>query len=512
MAASVRGGGKGGRSGRSDATLVPEALGWAWRLKIRGNRQSAIGNPISDIGYSTIMIAYLDLPSGLSGDMMLGCLLDAGWPLDGLRDAVARLKLPIGEWSIEARRVMKGVMAATRVEVRAAEGHVHRGLADIRAMIESSDHSLRVRGDAVRVFTRLAEAEARVHGTTVEAIHFHEVGAVDAIIDVVGACAGLEALGVEALYGGAVPLGEGWVRAAHGRVPVPAPAVLNLLTEAAAPIRPTPQRPDGEPSGELLTPTGAALLAGLAKFVQPPMNLERVGVGAGKKECPWPNIARMWIGEPSADARPELVELHANLDDLSPQLTAAAAEALLAAGARDVWLSPITMKKGRAATMLGVLCDAAREAALARMMLEQTSTLGVRVVPVAHRYTAERSMHEVATRYGPIAIKAKRLEGRCVGAMPEYEACKAAAERAGVSVKQVHDQATAAALRWLAEQPQATTPPSAPQRSAVQGHSHSHSHPHTHGHGHEHEHEHGHDHDHDHGHHEQRDHGHGHGH
>ncbi len=239
------------------------------------------------------MIGYLDIPSGISGDMFLGCLVDVGWPIESLRRVVESLKLDACEWSVAARSVMKGSMRATLMEVHAAEGHVHRHLSDIREMIERSDLSDAIKSRSIAVFRRLASAEAKVHGSTPEEIHFHEVGAVDAIIDIVGSAAGLAELGIDKLYASSVPLGPGWAQTQHGQIPLPAPATLELLAAAGALTRPAPG------AGEWVTPTGAALLAEFATFQQPAMNLQKIGVGAGRKMPPGPTSPASGSANPS---------------------------------------------------------------------------------------------------------------------------------------------------------------------------------------------------------------------
>ncbi|MEX1021405.1 MAG: LarC family nickel insertion protein, partial [Litorilinea sp.] len=236
------------------------------------------------------MLAYLDMPSGISGDIFLGCLADAGWPIADLRAVIERLGLPPALWRVEQEEVMRGPLRATLVHVETSEGDQHRHLHHIREIIEAADLPPSVQSRAVAVFTRLAQAEATVHGASVEDVHFHEVGALDAIIDIVGVCAGLDALGIEQLYAGGLPLGEGWTRSAHGRIPLPAPATLAILAGVDAPTRPAPG------PGELVTPTGAALVAELAIFRQPPMHIQKIGLGAGRKEFDWPNAARLWLG------------------------------------------------------------------------------------------------------------------------------------------------------------------------------------------------------------------------
>jgi pyridinium-3,5-bisthiocarboxylic acid mononucleotide nickel chelatase len=389
------------------------------------------------------MIAYLDLPSGVSGDMLLGCLIDAGWPVDELRGTIDRLKLPPGEWAVRVETVQKHSFRATQVDVLFEEGRHDRRLDDVRAIIESSDLPEGVRSKAIAVFTRLASAEAKVHGTSIDQVHFHEVGAIDAIIDVVGVVSGFHDLGVERIFASPLPLGPGWTGGAHGRIPLPAPATLELLAAVNAPTRPAPG------PGELVTPTGAALLAELATFEQPAMRLSRIGVGAGQRDCPWPNVARLWLGEPEPSSRGGLVQLETNIDDMNPQLYPAVSDALFAAGAKDVWLTPIQMKKGRPGVLLGVLGPADREAALADVILRQTTTLGVRVHAIRHRHEARRELRTAQTPFGPVAVKLKWVGEELVGAAPEFDECRKLAEAAGVPVRTVHEAAAVAARAML---------------------------------------------------------------
>jgi len=384
------------------------------------------------------MIAYLDLPSGLSGDMFLGCLLDAGWPLAALEATIGQLGLPTGSWAIAQQPVMRGPLRATLADVRATAGDQHRHLHDIIGIIRGSALPTTIQERAIAVFTRLATAEASVHGSTVEEVHFHEVGALDAIIDIVGVCAGLHALGVERLYASGAPLGEGWTNSAHGRIPLPAPATLALLTTVNAPTRPAPG------PGELVTPTGAALLAELATFHQPRMQLQRIGMGAGQKEFAWPNVARLWLGEPVDEG--QLVQIETNIDDMNPELYGAVSDQLFAAGALDVWLTPIQMKKGRPAVLLSVLAPASREQALADILLQETTTLGVRVHTV-HRHEAQRDFVTVETRYGAVPIKRKWMYNQVVGIKPEYDACLRLAQQQGVPVRVVYEAALASAYQ-----------------------------------------------------------------
>jgi len=388
------------------------------------------------------MIAYLDLPSGVSGDMLLGCLVDCGWPAEQLRRVIQRLKLPPGEWAVQVQEVRKGSLRAMKVEVLFAEGRHRRNLADVRKIIESSDLPEIIRTRAVAVFTRLANAEAKVHGATPAEIHFHEVGAIDAIIDVVGVVAGFHELGVERIHASPLPLGPGWTGSDHGKIPLPAPAALELLAAVGAPTRPAPG------PGELVTPTGAALLAELATFEQPTMTLSRIGVGAGQRDCAWPNIARLWLGH--VEAGGPLVQLETNIDDMNPQLHPAVSDKLFAAGAKDVWLIPIQMKKGRPGVLLGVLASAEHESALAEIILRETTTLGVRVHAIARRHEAQREMHEVQTEFGTVRVKVKRVGEEAIGAMPEYEDCQKLASDRGAPVRVVYESAIVAGQSLLA--------------------------------------------------------------
>lgn len=386
------------------------------------------------------MIAYLDLPSGISGDMFLGCLVDAGWPVAALEATIAQLGLPVNTWTLEQKTVMRGPLRATLVDVRAVVGDAHRHLHHIRAIIEQSSLPIPIQERALAVFTRLAAAEASVHGSTLEEVHFHEVGAIDAIIDIVGVCAGLAALGVERLYASGAPLGEGWTNSAHGRIPLPAPATLALLTAVNAPTRPAPG------PGELVTPTGAALLAELATFHQPRLKLQRIGIGAGQKEFAWPNVARLWLGEPADEG--QLIQIETNIDDMNPELYAAVSEQLFAAGALDVWMTPIQMKKGRPAVLFSVLAPASLEQGLAEILLQETTTLGLRVHTV-HRHEAQRDFVTVETRYGAVPIKRKWLHKRVVGVKPEYDACLRLAQQQQVPVRAVYEAAVALAYQAL---------------------------------------------------------------
>lgn len=388
-------------------------------------------------------IIYFDCFSGISGDMALGALLDAGLSLEALQQELRRLN--VDGWEIQATREVRGPLAGTRAHVIAPEQAVHRHLHDIRAIIESSALAASVAAQSLRVFTLLAEAEARIHGTTPDQIHFHEVGALDAIVDIVGVVAGLALLGVEQVFASPVPLGTGWVRSAHGPIPVPAPATLALLAGVGAPIT------ADETPFELTTPTGAALLAGLAAFRRPPMRVTAVGYGFGARQLERPNALRAWLGEldeprratvapasavatPAADT---LVLLETNIDDQSGEQLAYALERLRDLGALDVWLTPIQMKKGRPAVMLSALAPAELEERAVALILRETTTFGMRRRAV-ERHICDREIMEVTTPLGVARVKRKSWRGEALGAAPEYEDCARLARDHNVPLAEVY--------------------------------------------------------------------------
>ena len=372
-------------------------------------------------------IAYLDCFSGVSGDMLLGALVDAGVAPEALRAALAKLSL--GGYHLDVAKTQRAGLAATRVSVVLEEAkQPRRRLPDILALIECSalPNDDKERGAAV--FQRLASAEARVHGTEPDAVEFHEVGAVDAIVDVLGAVAGLRLLGVERLYCSPLPAGGGTARGLHGELPVPAPATLALLADAGAPIA---AAPDGDM--ELVTPTGAAIVTALARFERPAMAVRAVGYGAGARDPEGrPNALRLWLGE--ALARPAtMLLIETNIDDMAAELFGYAQERLFAAGAADVWFAPIQMKKNRPGVLLSALCPVERESAVVEVLLRETSTLGVRVREIA-RHEAARETFEFESSLVPAAVKVKRLPG----VAPEYEACARIARERGLPLLEVY--------------------------------------------------------------------------
>ena len=363
--------------------------------------------------------------------MLLGALIDAGVEVAKLKRELG--KLPLEGYELEARKVARAGLAATQVIVNVNADQPPRTLTDVLEVIERSKLPAGDKKKGSLVFQRLAEAEAKVHGATVETVHLHDVGAVDAIVDVIGTVAGLRMLEVETLFSSALPAGSGTVEGPHGVLPVPAPATLELLARAKAPMR----EADGG-HGELVTPTGAAIVTALAKFERPEMTLERAGYGAGSREIAGrPNVLRLWVGEAVATATRPMLLIETNIDDMTGEMLGYARDRLLEAGAADVWFTSIQMKKGRPGVMLSAICSEAEEEAVARLLLRETSTLGVRVRPV-HRWEADREMIEFESSLGPAVVKVKRIAGEPPRVAPEYEACKRIAKARGLPLANVY--------------------------------------------------------------------------
>jgi pyridinium-3,5-bisthiocarboxylic acid mononucleotide nickel chelatase len=382
-------------------------------------------------------LAYLDCSSGISGDMFLAALLDAGVELDRLRGELA--KIDLGPYEFTESRVMRKGLAGNLVEIVVPDKQPHRHLSHIEKLIGSAALDEAVKQKALQVFRRLGEAEARLHNQPIEKIHFHEVGAVDAILDIVGGCLGLAMLGSPELVCSPLNVGSGSVEAAHGSLPVPAPATAELL-------KGIPVYSSGVES-ELVTPTGAALVSTLATGFGPvpAMIIERIGYGAGAKDFPThPNIARLMLGEKaegagtaSSGAGDETVlVIEANIDDMNPQLYGYFAEKALAAGALDVTCSPLQMKKNRPGLLVNVICRRELESALARLLFEQTTTIGVRITE-ARRKVLGREVVTVETAYGAVKMKVARLDGEIVNAAPEFDDCKRLADEKSVPLKEV---------------------------------------------------------------------------
>jgi pyridinium-3,5-bisthiocarboxylic acid mononucleotide nickel chelatase len=383
-------------------------------------------------------IAVFDPFSGASGDMILGALVDAGVPLALLRDAISRLG--IEGVHITSQPATSGAVRGTRVVVEAAAEQPSRDWRTIRGLLEESTLAPAVRDAALNVFSSLASAEAEAHGEPVEYVHFHEVGAVDAIVDIVGACAGLHALEVEQVASNPVAVGSGWVHSDHGLLPVPAPATAILLATKSIPIRPVPPGP--QHAGELLTPTGAAILGAIASWDVPGYVPDRLGYGFGTRELPWPNALRLWVGESSRSGTTEGEELllETNIDDMNPQFYEPLSERLFAAGALDVWLTPATMKKGRPATVVSALVPADRRDEVERVFFVESTTIGVRATLVT-RTRAPRRFETVTTRWGDVRLKLRGWDGRVIGAMPEYDDCLRLSRASDAPIREIWAEA-----------------------------------------------------------------------
>lgn len=382
-------------------------------------------------------LAYFDCFSGISGDMTLGALVDAGVSLDHLREQLRGLDVP--GWEITSEKVWKNGMSSTYVNVKTEDQSKHRSLSAILQILEKSKLSSRVRERAAAIFRKLGEAEATVHDVPIEKIHFHEVGAVDAIVDIVGACLGFESLGIEQFASSALNVGGGTAKMAHGILPVPAPATARLLQGK-------PTYSNGVQK-ELVTPTGAAIVATLCTHFgpQPPMSVSSIGYGAGTADLEGqPNVVRIMIGESVEKAvagfDEEIAVIEANLDDMNPQIYGYFQEKALAAGALDVYSTPVQMKKNRPGILLTLLCRPHDTGALMDLLFSETTTFGARTYR-AQRRTLPREWVSVHTQFGEVRMKISRANGHIRQAAPEFEDCKKIAEQHHVPLHLVMDEA-----------------------------------------------------------------------
>ncbi len=381
-------------------------------------------------------LAYFDCFSGISGDMTLGALLHAGVPLGHLREELNGLAVP--GWEIRAENVWKNGMAATYVHVQTQETHTHRSLSTIEGILQKSKLADPDRKHATAIFRKLGQAEAAVHDVPIEKIHFHEVGAVDAIVDIVGACIGFDFLGIERFACSPLNVGGGTAKMAHGVLPVPAPATARLLL--------------GKPTystgvqKELVTPTGAAIVATLCDTFgpQPPMTVSEIGYGAGTADLEGqPNVLRLMVGESAEKCEGEYSEeirvIEANLDDLNPQVYGYFVERALAAGALDVFTTAVQMKKNRPGTLLTVLCNPVDESKFQELIFAETTTLGVRSYTTQRR-VLPREWETVATCYGEVRMKVARVNGQVLQASPEYEDCRKLALEKAAPLRKVMEE------------------------------------------------------------------------
>jgi uncharacterized protein (TIGR00299 family) protein len=381
-------------------------------------------------------ICYLDCFSGVSGDMLLGALADAGADAGEIRGHLGRLG--VEGLAVGFEKTSRRGIAATRLTVQAPDEKQHRHLSHIEKIIGAAGFAPRVEERSLAVFRRLGEAEAAIHGVPVEKVHFHEVGAMDSIVDIVGTCVALELLDIDEIHCSALNTGSGTVDCDHGTLPVPAPATAALLAGKPVYAR--------GPAVELTTPTGAAVVAALAAGFgpMPPMRLTAIGYGAGGRDFPeHANVLRVLVGERSGAAEANSVSvIEANIDDLSPQVLAYASERLLEEGALDVSLQPLLMKKGRPGTLLRVIARPEDQETLAQLVFDETSTLGLRIYPAERRVQA-REMVEVETPHGKVRVKVAETGSFA----PEYEDCRRLAAATGTPLKQILGEASAAYLK-----------------------------------------------------------------
>lgn len=428
-----------------------------------------------------VRIAYFDCFSGISGDMTLGALVDAGVDPRALQSAIGGLGLPC-ELTFET--VRRCGFRATYARVSAPPEHAHRHLHYIEAMIDKAPLSPRQNELAKRIFRKLGEAEATVHGIDLQKIHFHEVGAVDSIVDIVGAAVGLDLLGIERFEASPIPPGHGWVRAAHGKMPLPAPGTAELLK--GIPLA------ESTADMEQTTPTGAAIVATVAERFGPlpPMTIETIGLGAGTRDLPdQANILRLFVGTAASPTGSDRIRvLETNLDDLPGEVVGYTTGQLMSAGALDAFVTPIQMKKNRPGVMITVLCDDAKAAEMEEILFRETTTLGIRSYHVS-RHKLQRKAATVETPFGPVQGKLGWHEGRPPQFSPEYDDCVRVAAAKGVALREVYQAAHAAYTSTGAKTPE-------PKPAQEHAHAHDHGHSHGHDHGHKHDHSHGHDHHH----------------
>ncbi len=386
-------------------------------------------------------LALFDPFSGIAGDMTVGALIDAGANEAEIRSGLQ--SLPIDGYKIRVERVLRSHLSGTQFIVELPDGpeHAHRGLGDVKRILDEADVPPRALARAHSIFVALAEAEAHIHGTTTDEVHFHEVGAVDAIVDIMGTCLGLESLGIDEIATRPIEVGGGTVKAAHGQLPVPAPATALLLR--GLPVA------HGRADGELTTPTGAAILAALATRAVPvgPFRWEAIGHGAGTRDPEGrPNLLRVFVGRAeTADLDSELWQVEFHVDDQSPEHLAPLPDRLIRAGARDAWVTPIIGKKGRSALLVAALVDEPHREQVEERIFQETTSFGVRRHRV-ERTILERDHVVVETEWGPVRVKVGRRRGEVLTASPEYEDCLRIAEDRDVSLRRVFEAARAAYL------------------------------------------------------------------
>ncbi len=379
-------------------------------------------------------IAYFDCFSGASGDMILGSLIDAGLSPRRLREELKKLRIPTVQ--LKAKKVLKAGLSATQVIVEGKnEKRSHRNLKEVLRIIQRSSVDKEVKERSEEIFERIASVEARIHQTPMEAVHFHELGGLDSIVDIVGSVWGIRQLGIEKIHVSRVNVGGGFVKCEHGILPVPAPATLSLM-EGKAIYSSGVER-------ELLTPTGAALLSTLGSEFgpMPLMKVDRIGYGAGRDNLPHPNLLRLIVGTwESTSGKERVAVIETNIDDMNPQFYDYVLERLLAMAVLEVFITPILMKKNRPGHLLTVICSPEKLHPVAQFLFNETTTLGLRWHE-EDRAKTDREILPLKTRYGSIRFKLARWEGKIVNLSPEYEDCKKLALEQAVPLKEIFEEA-----------------------------------------------------------------------
>jgi len=388
-------------------------------------------------------VAYFNCFSGISGDMVLAALVDLGWSVKELERELD--KLDLSGYQVEAKKVAKKGITSTQIEIHIEEDKKERKLKDILSILDKSKLEKKIKERSRAIFIRLASVEAKIHGKSPQKIHFHELGGLDTIIDVVGAVAGMKYLGIEKMYSSSLPLGKGFVKCSHGTIPVPAPATLELLK--GVPVY------GSNIEAELVTPTGAAIISTLAEnFGQmPPMEIDNIGYGAGQRDLPIPNLLRVSLGMLKNVYEEDVVSLiQTNIDDMNPEFYEHIIDRLFDEGVLDVFLTPIQMKRTRPATMLSVITDEEKIERMLEVIFDETTTLGVRISKIKRR-KLNRESRKVVTKYGKIEVKVGKLDGIVKNVSPSYEECRKIATRLNIPLKKVYQEAKQAAFDLLGE-------------------------------------------------------------
>lgn len=377
-------------------------------------------------------IAYFDCIAGASGDMILGALIDAGLSAETLKTKLAALHL--ADFQLKIYKANKNGFSATKVDVLVSDKAPERHLSDIREIVAGSDLSDKIKQKSMEIFQQLCEVEAGIHGSSPDKVHLHELGGVDTIVDVVGALCGLEALGIEKIYASPLPMGRGFIKGAHGQIPLPAPATIGMLENVSI--------VGSSVEAELVTPTGAVLLKTLAENFGPipAMTLKSVGYGAGGRDLTIPNVLRLLIGETERQSgviTETLVMLETNIDDQNPEIFSYVMDKLFAAGALDAFLTPIQMKKNRPAVMIRALCSPEKSDDLERIIFRETRSLGVRKQMVT-RHCLPRTVKTVETKFGKVRVKIAQTGAGEEKRTPEYEDCRKLAEENNVPLHEIY--------------------------------------------------------------------------